>query len=195
MKRTKIVCTIGPASDNVHAYHLKVIKTIRALAKEMKTPIAILQDLQGPRIRLGELPERGIELKRGQKIALTTSKVLRGNIPVTYKKMHVDVKAGQRILIADGLIELRAEAIRGREIYCTVVNGGKISSHKGINLPDSAVSVPAVSEKDREDLAFGVRSGVDYVALSFVRSAADVQNLRDLIKANEKKFKDRKSVV
>jgi len=211
MKRTKIVCTIGPASDkkttlkrliksgmnvvrlnfshNVHAYHLKVIKSVRALAKEMKTPIAVLQDLQGPRIRLGNLPEQGIELRRGQKIALTTSKVLRGNIPVTYKKMHVDVKAGQRILIADGLIELRAEAIRGREIYCTVVNGGKISSHKGINLPDSAVSVPAVSEKDREDLAFGVRSGVDYVALSFVRSAADVQNLRDLIKANEKKFK------
>ena len=227
MKRTKIVCTIGPASDkkttlkrliksgmnvarlnfshNVHAYHLKVIKAIRALAKEMKTPVAILQDLQGPRIRLGNLPEQGIELKRGQKIALTTGpaplalvvggarvpgkSIANGFIPVTYEKMHEDVKAGHRILIADGLIELRAEAIRGREIYCTVVNGGKISSHKGINLPDSAVSVPAVSEKDREDLAFGVLSGVDYVALSFVRSAADVQNLRDLIKANEKKFK------
>ena len=211
MKRTKIVCTIGPASDkkitlkrliksglnvarlnfshNVHAYHLKVIKSIRALAKEMKIPIAILQDLQGPRIRLGDLPEQGIELKRGQKIALTTGKAVRGYIPVTYEKMHADVKAGHRILIADGLIELRAAAVRGREIYCVVVNGGKISSHKGINLPDSDVSVPAVSEKDREDLAFGVQNGVDYVALSFVRSAADVKNLRDLIKAMEKKFK------
>jgi len=211
MKRTKIVCTIGPASDkkttlkrlirggmnvarlnfshNVHAYHLKVIKSVRALAKEMKPPIAILQDLQGPRIRLGDLPEQGIELKRGQKIALTTSRAVRNFIPVTYEKMHLDVKTGHRILIADGLIELRAEAIRGREIYCTVVNGGKISSHKGINLPDSAVSVPAVSEKDREDLAFGVKNGVDFVALSFVRGAADVKHLRELIDAAEKKLK------
>lgn len=214
MKRTKIVCTIGPTSDsrpmlkkmmqagmnvarlnfshNVHAYHLKVIKTIRALSKEMKTPIAVLQDLQGPRIRLGDLPEQGVELKRGQKIALTTGKKGRNFIPVTYEKMHTDVKAGQRILIADGLIELRVEAVRGREIYCTVVNGGKITSHKGINLPDSAVSVPSVSDKDREDLLFGVQNGVDFVALSFVRCAADVKHLRELIGAAEKKLKIKK---
>lgn len=208
MKRTKIVCTIGPASDkrpmlmklikegmnvcrlnfshNVHAYHGRVIKDIRAAAKKLRQPVAILQDLQGLRIRLADLPESGVELKRGDAVILTTGAVSAKKIGVTYAKMHEDIKPGERILIADGLIELRAEKMRGRDIYCKVISPGRVFSHKGINLPDTAVSVASLSEKDRQDLAFGVRAGVDLVALSFVRTAKDVHDLRKLINHFEK---------
>ncbi len=212
MKRTKIVCTIGPASDkknilkklvqngmnvarlnfshNVHKYHLQVIKNVRAIARELGQPIAILQDLQGPRIRLGDLPEKGIELKAGKQITLTTYKgIQQEKIPVTYEKMHEDVKAGERILIADGLIQVNVLEVKGQNIICKVINGGKITSHKGINLPDTSVSVPAVSGKDKDDLLFGVKNRVDFVALSFVRTAKDVYDLKYLIQKYQQKLK------
>jgi len=212
MKRTKIVCTIGPASDkkavlkkliqngmnvarlnfshNVHAYHLKAIKSIRALSKEMKQPIAIVQDLQGPRIRLGDLPEKGIQIKKGQDIILTTStKKSVKKISVTYEKMHEDVEVGQRILLVDGLIELKVTKVSGNDIYCHVVTGGLLNSHKGINLPDTNVSIASILEKDEKDLFFGVKNGVDFVALSFVRSAKEVYDLKYLIKKYKQKLK------
>lgn len=216
MKRTKIVCTIGPASDqkpvlkkmikngmnvarlnfshNIHAYHLRTMKTVRTAAHECGEPVAILQDLQGPRIRLGELPADGIMLKNGTKVVLTAdAKTGTKKIPVTYAPMAREVKPGERILIADGLIELKVLAVSGCDICCLVVNGGKISSHKGINLPDSKVRASSLSEKDREDLLFGVKNDVDFVTLSFVRSAADVFELKDLIKKFEIKLKKKKS--
>ncbi|MBT5338537.1 pyruvate kinase [Candidatus Falkowbacteria bacterium] len=212
MKRTKIVCTLGPASDkktiikqlirngmnmarfnfshNVHAYHGRVLRLVRSAAKEVKQSVAILQDLQGPRIRLGDLPKKGINLVRGSEIILTTdTKKNKKKIPVTYKNMHRDVKAGQRVLIADGVIELMATKVRGKDIYCKVQAGGVVTSHKGINLPDTDVTVPALSEKDKKDLMFGIKNAVDFVALSFVRNAKEVSNLKDLITKYEKKLK------
>jgi pyruvate kinase len=215
MKRTKIICTIGPASDqkpvlkkmikngmnvarlnfshNTHAYHLRTIKAVRSAAHECGEPVAILQDLQGPRIRLGELPAEGIVLKNGMKIILTAeARSGSKKIPVTYAAMPREVKPGERILIADGLIELKVVSVSGRDIRCLVVNAGKISSHKGINLPDSKVRASSLSEKDRGDLLFGVKNDVDFVALSFVRSAADVFELREIIKKFEIKLKKKK---
>ncbi|MEK7512381.1 MAG: pyruvate kinase [Patescibacteria group bacterium] len=212
LKRTKIVCTLGPTSDkkpiikrlikagmnvsrlnfshNVHSYHLKVMKMVRAAAMECAEPVAILQDLQGPRIRLGELSETGINLKNKSRVILTTADSTDGKkIPVTYKKMHEDVKAGERILISDGLIELKVKSVQKKDIICVVINGGKIFSHKGINLPDTNVRIEALSEKDKEDLLFGVKNKVDFVALSFVRTAKDIYNLRKLIEKYERQLK------
>ncbi len=210
MNKTKIVCTIGPASDkkttlkkmvqagmnvvrlnfshNVQAYHLDVIKKVRAISNELNKPIAIIQDLQGPRIRLGDLPKAGYNLKKGEQIILSTaSRTKKGTIPVTYKQMHKDVQAGERIFITDGIIKLKVIKKKATEIFCEVIIGGHISSHKGINLPDTNVLVSSLSEKDKKDLEFGIKNQVDYVALSFVRGASEVFQLRELIKKIEKK--------
>ncbi|KKR08566.1 MAG: Pyruvate kinase [Parcubacteria group bacterium GW2011_GWC2_39_14] len=214
MKRTKIVCTIGPASDkpetlkklikagmnvarlnfshNVLAYHAKVIKNIRQLAQESNQPIAIIQDLQGPRIRLGDLPLVGIELKKNTEVILTTGKRNAKKISVTYKNMHLDVKPKQRVLIADGTIELLVEKVKGQDVICRVVVEGTIFSHKGINLPDTNVRIQLFSDKDKKDLIFGVKQEVDYVALSFVRTAQDVLTLKKMIKAASIKLKKTK---
>jgi len=177
-------------SHNVHEYHLKVIKNIREAAKESKATVAILQDLQGPRIRLGDLPEAGIQLVKGKEVILTTSKKAGENkIPVTYENMHLDVEPNQRILIADGLIEVVIKEVKGRDVYCIVKNGGLVTSHKGMNLPDTNVTVPSLSEKDKEDLFFGIKNKVDFVALSFVRSAKEVYDLKYLIKKYSQQLK------
>jgi pyruvate kinase len=205
IKRTKIVCTIGPASEskamltrlvkagmNVcrlnfshgeYPWHARAIKTIRAIAKATGEPLAILQDLQGPKIRVGNLPKEGVVLKTGKSVTFTTSSEAYrgGKIPLTYRKLHADVKSGHRILLDDGLLEVKVTKVRGRDIVATVLNGGTLTSHKGMNLPDTVLDIPALSEKDRQDVAFGVEQGVDWIALSFVKSAADVQLLRDLI--------------
>ena len=182
-------------SHNVHAYHGKVIKTIRAVAKELKTPVAIIQDLQGPRIRIDELPKKGVQVRKGQKIILTTNKENHSKIPVTYKDMHLDVESGQRILIADGTIELIVEEVVKRDIHCKVIFGGTIYSHKGINLPDTNVSVPALSVKDEGDLMFGVEQEVDFVALSFVRTAKEVYDLKYLIQRYAKSLKQKQPQI
>jgi len=181
-------------SHNVHAYHAGVIKNIRVASKALGMPVAILQDLQGPRIRLGNLPEKGISIKRGDKVILTTEKLASPKkITVTYSQMHDDVKAGERILIADGLFELKVLSVNGKDISCEVINGGTLTSHKGMNLPDTDVSVPAISEKDKDDLVFGVKSGIDFVALSFVKNAADVHALRKIIEKAEKQLQLKKN--
>jgi len=212
MKRTKIICTIGPASDkktvlkqlisngmnvarlnfshNVHDYHLKVLKTIRLLSKEMKNPIAVIADLQGPRIRLGDLPKKGIVLKAGQKIVFTTSdNSQKGEVPVTYQKMHEDIEPKDRILIADGLIELIVDKIKGQKISCKVKVPGLLISHKGINLPDSDIKLSSLTEKDKEDLDFVIQHQVDFIAISFVRDESDIHNLKALINKTIKKHK------
>lgn len=205
MHRTKIVCTIGPASEkpavlkrlarsgmNVarlnfshgsHAGHAAVIKSIRTIAHALGEPVAILGDLQGPKIRLGILPEQGIELKTGSSVVFSTAIGMykNGPIPVTYKQLHRDVKKGERILIDDGLLEVIITRVAGKTITGQVVNGGIVTSHKGMNFPDSTLRVSPITKKDIEDLAFGVKQGVDWMALSFVTRAEDVLALRRLM--------------
>lgn len=176
-------------SHNVQAYHLGVMNKVRALSRELKTPIGLIVDLQGPRIRLGDLPKQGVKLVKGKKVVLTTGALTENKLPVTFKRMHLDVKPKERVLIADGLINLVVDSVSGRDIHCTVVNGGLVTSHKGINLPDSAVKLSALTEKDKLDVAFAVKNKADFIALSFVSVAKDVLGLRALIASYEKKFK------
>jgi len=159
------------------------MKTIRAVAKATGEPIAILQDLQGPKIRVGNLPKEGVVLRQGKPITLTTGATVYrgGKIPLTYRSLHHDVKAGHRILFDDGLLEARVTKVHGRDIACQVITGGTLTSHKGMNLPNTVIDIPALTAKDRKDVAFGVEQGVDWIALSFVKHARDVELLRSLI--------------
>lgn len=221
MKRTKIVCTIGPASASekvlskliksgmnvarlnfshgTYADHAKLINLIRRLSKKFDHPITILQDLQGPRIRLGILPENGIVLKIKTKVVLTTDPKAKYSIspiklPVTYDLLHKDIKPGQVILISDGLIQLKTEKVSGREIECTVIDPGTVFSHKGMNFPQTKLSILTITQKDIKDLEFGIKNGVDLVALSFVRSADDVLNLKKLIKKYDAKYQGKRAM-
>jgi pyruvate kinase len=151
--------------------------------------VAILQDLCGPKIRVGEIAEPGIRLEPGQSLTLTTGCPDAGCdacIPVSYPRLAQDVRVGDRILLADGIMELQVEWIGEAEIRCRVIIGGQLTSHKGINLPDSSVSVSALTEKDVADLLFGLANGVDYVALSFVRTAEDIEALKRIIRREKK---------
>jgi len=205
-KRTKIVCTIGPASQNVttlrsmmkagmdvarlnfshgtHANHRALVKLIRKTAKELGKPIAIIGDLQGPKIRLGVMPKEGVLLETGSVAMFSTAidTYKDGLIPLTYKDLHKDISVGDRLLIDDGLLEAHVTHIKGKLIQAKMVNGGTVTSHKGMNFPDSTLRVSPITEKDRDDILFGVAQGVDWLALSFVTSAADVKLLRKLIK-------------
>ncbi|CAG0904030.1 unnamed protein product [Cyprideis torosa] len=203
-KKTKIVATIGPASDNEeilkelilsgvnvfrinfsHAKHEKVtklVKLIRALSEELDENVAILGDLQGPKLRLGEIEPNTI-LKKGQDIILT-SKEIKGDasrLYITYEDLHKDAKVGEKILLDDGKLILRVNKIENEEVYCIVEQGGEIKSNKGVNLPQTKVSLPALTDKDKEDALFAIEQHFDWIALSFVRHASDIQQLRDFI--------------
>lgn len=206
MKKTKIIATLGPATDSfrtieklvhagmnvarlnfshgTYAHFVKIIKNARAVAKKLNVPLALMQDLQGPKIRVGEMPEKGVHVRRGQLLHLTTKNII-GNtnhIPVQYKKLPQEVKKGDHILIADGLIELKVIRVNGSDILCTVISGGRIERHKGINVPTASLNAPCLTKKDLRDLAFGIRHGVEYVALSFVKNAKDIRKLRRILK-------------
>jgi pyruvate kinase len=218
MRKAKIVCTIGPASDQptlldqlissgmnaarlnfshgTHESHARAIHAIRAASDRRRTAVAIIQDLQGPRIRIGDIASAGLNVAAGQSVRLHTTLLRSGgqlgarsgtadgdvvDIPVTYQYLTRDLLPGARILIDDGLVELRATRIVDAAVECTVVTGGRIGSHKGINLPGTRVSAPALTEKDREDLHFGIAQGVDFIALSFVRGAGDIIAAKQLI--------------
>ena len=203
-KHTKIVCTIGPASDTVdslvklveagmnvcrlnfshgtHEQHAELIKRIREASEKTGEPLCILQDLQGPKIRVGELPETGVELIAGKPIIFTSGAgEIPKKIPVTYPNLHEDVKKGQRLLLDDGLLEVVVKSVKGEDVNCEVITGGTLKSHKGLNLPETDTQISAITTKDEEDIAFGVLQGVDWIALSFVRKPEDVQELRKLI--------------
>ncbi|MFA6992441.1 MAG: pyruvate kinase [Candidatus Gracilibacteria bacterium] len=211
-KNTKIICTLGPATDSVseienlvkagmnvarlnfshgtYPHHLKMMKNLRLVEKKTGKRIGLLQDLQGPKIRVGEMPAEGVKLKKGQKIILTT-KHLTGNektIPIQYKNFIKDIKPKHSVLINDGLVELKVLKVdrSKNQAVCVVRNSGIIKSHNGMNLPNTKTSIKSLSEKDKADLAFGLKNGIDFVALSFVRSVKDIKELRALIKNSRK---------
>ncbi|ALC18285.1 pyruvate kinase [Desulfuromonas soudanensis] len=205
--RTKIVATIGPACDSeemlralmeagAEVFRLnfshgaqegkgELIRRIREISRLRQRAVAILGDLQGPKIRAGQMDGGEVSLRTGEEVTITTRNVLgtRTLIPTTYDKLPGDVLVGDRILLDDGLLELAVLAISGDEVRCRIVEGGVLKDRKGINLPGVKVSSPALTAKDRDDLQFCIGEGIDYVALSFVRSATDVQELRDLLQA------------
>jgi pyruvate kinase len=212
-KKTKIIATVGPAcntkeklwelvqaganifrlnfSHGNHEGHLKVINYIRELRKEHNVNIAILQDLQGPKIRTDEVENNGVELVAGAKIVITREKMLgtKDKISTSYKMLTSDVKKGDAILIDDGNIELKVLETGNGEVTCEVVYGGLLKSRKGINLPNTIVSEPSLTDKDKEDLLFGLGQEVDWIALSFVRSAVDLNELKAIIKEHGKACK------
>jgi pyruvate kinase len=206
-RHSKIVCTIGPAcssprmirrlleagmdvarlnfSHGTHAEHAQNIVALRAAAVEQEKPIAILADLQGPKIRTGPLAgSRPVMLRTGQQFVITTAKVLGDSTRVStvFRPLPREVHRGDRILLSDGLIELRVAQVRGPEVICEVVNGGSLGEHKGINLPGIKLRVPALTPKDREDLAFALKHGANYIAVSFVRRPEDVLLAKSLIR-------------
>src|SRR5438552_14701224 len=219
MRRTKIVCTIGPATNsdekleqliragmNVARLNFShgmqdeealVIERIQAISARLGCSIAILQDLQGPKIRTGLLQGgQPVELVDGARVTITTRPVIGDaqTIATTYELLPQDVKVGDRILLDDGLLELRVVDHTQTDVHCLVVHGGLLKEHKGINLPGVAVSAPALTEKDRDDLKFGIKHGVDYVALSFVRKPEDVLEAKELIRQSQAEKGDKYSV-
>lgn len=202
--KTKIVATVGPASNSkemlraliregvdifrlnfshgTHEDHLKVVKFVRELNAEMGTTVGLLQDLQGPKIRVNEmLPD--IVIERGQKLLITTRELV-GNAEVvstSYKSLPKDVKTGDMILVDDGKIELKVVEVKDGDVLTEVVYGGSLKSRKGINLPFTKVSAPSLTEKDIRDLEFGLENDVDWIALSFVRKAEDIVQMRSII--------------
>jgi pyruvate kinase len=171
-------------SHGDHAGHAEVYATVRATAERLGRPVAVLADLCGPKIRVGTFPDGAIRLRRGERITVTTRRVQGGPglIPSQYRGLARDAAPGQRLLLADGAFELRVERIDGSELTCRVVQGGQLGDRKGINLPDASVSAPALTTKDRADARFALDLGVDFLALSFVRDAADVRALRRLVR-------------
>jgi pyruvate kinase len=168
-------------SHSTHEQHAATIALVRETAKSLGRPVGILGDLQGPRIRVGELP-KPVVLEDGSDLVLAPELVAGPNeVPVTYETLATDVHVGDRVLINDGLIELVVLEVAPPRITARVLHGGQLSSHKGINLPGVAVSAPSITDKDREDVAFAVEQGVDYLALSFVRRAQDIAELRAMI--------------
>ena len=172
-------------SHGSHDQHRAVYERVRAAANERGIPLAVFADLCGPKIRVGCFPGGSIQLEADAHVTVTTRDVLGGAglVPSQYEALARDVKSGDRILLDDGNLELRVETVAGTEIDCVVVAGGILKDHKGMNLPNVAVSAPALTEKDRVDARFAIEIGVDFLALSFVRSADDVLQLRELIRA------------
>lgn len=224
MKRTKVVCTIGPASESkailkqmmrcglnvcrlnfshgTYKHHALLIKNIRQVAKDLGQPVAILQDLQGPKIRIGDLPnDEGIKIKKGQNISLVQQsfKIPRGSreiyIPIQYENLYKDVSKGHRILIEDGKIQLTVQSVKDKTIICRVDVTETIKSHKGMNFPDTSISTSPITAKDKQDLEFGIKQNVDFISLSFVKKASDITSLRKMVeKLEAKKSKDQRGV-
>lgn len=212
-RRTKIVATIGPATNNPealekcvrsgmnvarlnfshgeHADHLKVIHAVREISTRLKAPVALLQDLQGPKIRVGKFKNGKVELKEGSEVTISTV-VKEGTAEVLstdFKELPMSVKVGQKILLDDGLLELAVTAVGTDTVTAKVIYGGELKDRKGMNLPGATLPVECLTEKDFADLQFGLENNVDYIALSFVRHGNDIKKLRELINAKNPNIK------
>jgi pyruvate kinase len=163
------------------ATHAGTIAALREAAREQGRRLAVMADLQGPKLRVGELPEDGVNLVQGERVLLTLSPSSSKQIPVPHPQMLRGLQAGQRVLLDDGRLELVVEGADGEGVRCRVVTGGRLVSHKGLNLPGAPPNLPVLTSKDREDVRFAVEQGVDFIALSFVRSPRDVRELRELL--------------
>ncbi|HYJ04049.1 MAG TPA: pyruvate kinase, partial [Chthoniobacterales bacterium] len=208
MRRTKIVVTLGPASSSPdiirrlitagmdvarlnfshgsHEEHARNVANLRAISEELDTPVTILQDLQGPKIRVGKLPGGEMKLTPGDTISIVPEADFTAQedaIPIDYADAANEARPGMRVLLTDGLLELEVVEVAGRELRCRVIEGGVLKSRQGVNFPNLALAIPPLTEKDKHDVEFGLAHNVDWISLSFVRSAADVQTLKEFISA------------
>lgn len=208
MRRTKIICTMGPATDNeevlkdlmlagmdvarlnfshgTHEEALERINLIKKVREELDIPVAILLDTKGPEVRVRNFKKGKVQLKEGQKFTLCTDDVEgdETQVSITYSNLPNDVKVGNRILIDDGLIEMEVLSVKGTRILCQVKNGGVVSDKKGVNIPNVSLSMPYMSQKDMDDILFGIREDVDFIAASFVRTADDIKEIKNLLQNN-----------
>ncbi len=208
MPKTKIICTMGPSTDNPevieemvkagmnvarlnfshgsHQEQLTRINMVKQVREKLKCPLAILLDTKGPEIRIGTFSEGYAVLEKGQKFTLVSDEIDGDNekVSVTHKDLAAVLRTGDTILIDDGLIELEVSEFSDKDVICTVINGGRLSNKKSINLPGIKLDMPYMTDKDREDLLFGIKNDVDYVAASFVRNADDVRCIRELLDQN-----------
>lgn len=208
MRKTKIVCTLGPASDSedilrklmqkgmdvarinfshgTHEEHKKRVDNFIKVRESLSLPIPLLLDTKGPEIRTGKFESGEIQLKEGDSFVLVNEDIV-GNstrCTITYKELYKDVKRGGRILINDGLVELEVENIKGKDIHCRVLNGGTLGNNKGINVPNAEIHLPSMTQKDVEDIIFGIQNGFDLIAASFVRKASDVIEIKKVLEKN-----------
>lgn len=213
MRKTKIICTIGPASDNyerlkelmlagmdvarfnfshgTHDEHREKFERVVKAREELELPVAALLDTKGPEIRLRNFEGGKVELKTGQEFVLTVEEVTGTSerASISYKNLKNDISVGTKILIDDGLIEMSVKEISGEEIRCQVINGGFVSDHKGINVPGAVLSMPYISETDRADILFGIETGYDIIAASFVRCKEDILEVRQILNEHGSKIK------
>lgn len=213
MKKTKIICTIGPASESegrlkelmlagmnvarfnfshgTHEEQKIKFDRVAKVRQELGMPVATLLDTKGPEIRLRDFEGGKVELKAGQNFVLTTEEILgtAERASITYKNLKHDIAVGTTILIDDGLIEMLVEEIKGEEIVCRVINGGFVSNHKGVNVPGAILSMPYISEVDKNDILFGIEMGFDFLAASFARSKEDILQVRAILDEHDSKMK------
>ena len=209
MRKTKIICTMGPSTENedvlrdlmlagmdvarinfshgTHEEALKKINSIKKIREELDMPVAILLDTKGPEVRIKDFKDGSVELKEGQKFTLCTDDVDgdENQVSITYTDLPKDVRAGNRILIDDGLIEMEVLSVNSDRIICQVKNGGVISNKKGVNIPNVSLSMPYMSQKDMDDIIFGIEQDIDFIAASFVRTAEDVKEIKHLLQQHD----------